>query len=210
MVFVEQPDGFDDVEVTHPAPLEGESGNSGKQTLGDSGNSVASNSDHSPEKETHHTSITPSKIPVPRERSNRILAQPLVNYWLLNNPNFRGPKEWQHHVPAVEEAGYVTIDYAMIGATLEDDPLSVKEAKDRPDWPKWKEAMDTEITQLTKHSTFKLIDLPSDRKAIASKWVYRIKRNHIRTITKHKARLMAKGCSQIPGIDFVETFTSVM
>ena len=88
VVFMEQPDGFDDVEVTHPAPLEGESGNSGKQTLGDSGNGVASNSDHSPEKETHHTSITPSKIPVPRERSSRILAQPLVNYWLLNNLNF--------------------------------------------------------------------------------------------------------------------------
>ena len=29
-------------------------------------------------------------------------------------------------------------------------------------------------------------------------------------ITKHKARLVAKGCSQIPGIDFVETFAPVM
>ena len=69
---------------------------------------------------------------------------------MLNNPNSHGPKEWKHHVPAVEESGYITIDYAMIGATSEDDPLSVKEAKDRSDWPKWKVAMDTEITQLTK------------------------------------------------------------
>jgi hypothetical protein len=29
-------------------------------------------------------------------------------------------------------------------------------------------------------------------------------------ITKHKARLMVKGCSQIPRIDFVETFAPVM
>jgi Reverse transcriptase (RNA-dependent DNA polymerase) len=27
---------------------------------------------------------------------------------------------------------------------------------------------------------------------------------------KHKARLIAKGCSQIPGVDFVEMFTPVM
>ena len=99
------------------------------------------------------------------------------------------------------------VDYAMIRKALEDDLLSVKEAKDGSDWGKWKEGMDAEISQLTKQGTFKLVDLPSDQQAIVSKWVYRIKCDHNGTITKHKARLMAKGCSQIPKIDFVETFT---
>jgi Reverse transcriptase (RNA-dependent DNA polymerase) len=43
-----------------------------------------------------------------------------------------------------------------------------------------------------------------------SKWVYCIKHDHNRMITKHKVRLMVKGCSQIPRIDFMETFTPVM
>ena len=210
VVFATEERVSDVVEITHPALLEGENGNDGKRTSGekDSQAPEVEATDHLPEKETHHTS--PSRIPVPRERSSRILAQPLVNYRLLNNPSARGPKEWKHHVPAVEESGYITVDYAMIGATLKDDPLSVKEAKERSDWPKWKTAMDTEITQLTKRGTYKLVDLPPDRQAIASKWVYRIKRDHIGEITKHKARLVAKGCSQIPGIDFVETFAPVM
>jgi hypothetical protein len=71
-------------------------------------------------------------------------------------------------------SGHIMIDYAMIGASLEDDPLSVKEAKNRMDWPKWKVAMDTEIMQLTKQGTYKLVDLPPDHQAIASKWVYHI------------------------------------
>jgi hypothetical protein len=69
---------------------------------------------------------------------------------LLNNPNSHGPKEWQHQVLAVEESGFITVDYAMIRASLEDDPLLVKEAKGRPDWEKWKEGMDAKISQLTK------------------------------------------------------------
>ena len=51
-----------------------------------------------------------------------------------------------------------------------------------------------------------MVDLPSDWQAIASKWVYCIEHDHNGTIIKHKVRLMAKGCSQIPGIDFMETF----
>src|SRR5271168_5016997 len=55
-----------------------------------------------------------------------------------------------------------------------------------------------------------MVDLPPDRKAIASKWVFRIKQDHNGKIVKNKARLVAKGFSQIPGIDFVETFAPVM
>ena len=132
------------------------------------------------------------------------------NYRVLNNPNARGPKEWQHQVPAIEENGYISVDYAMIGATLEDDPISLKEAKERSDWNKWKEAMDAEIDQLTKRGTYKLVELPPDRQAIASKWVYRIKRDHNGKIIKYKGRLVAKGFSQIQGVDFVETFAPVM
>src|ERR1700678_2441230 len=101
-----------------------------------------------------------SFIPVHREKLTQILAQPLLNYRVLNNPAARGPKKWQHQVPTMEETGHISVDYAMIGALLEDDPTSLKEAKASSDWPKWKEAMDAEIDQLTKQGTYKMVDLP--------------------------------------------------
>src|ERR1700678_3477690 len=47
-------------------------------------------------------------------------------------------------------------------------------------------------------------------KAIACKWVYRIKQDHEGKITCYKGRLVAKGFTQIPRIDFTETFAPVM
>ena len=38
----------------------------------------------------------------------------------------------------------------MIGTTLKDDLLSVKEAKGRSDWEKWKVGMNAKISKLTK------------------------------------------------------------
>src|ERR1700678_3871696 len=195
VVFETQIKKTDKVEISHTVPIEGESGDNNRKV----------------EMETENTQKQKqSLIPVPRENSARILAQPLLNYRVLNDPSARGPKEWQHHVPTTEENGHISVDYAMIGASLEDDPTSLKEAKTRSDWPKWKEAMDTEIDQLTKRGTYKMVDLPPDQKAIASKWVFRIERDHNGIMVKHKASLVAKRFGQIPGIGLVETFGRLM
>jgi hypothetical protein len=51
--------------------------------------------------------------------------------------------------------------------------------------------------------------LPSHKKSIGIKWVYKTKLNKKGQIEKHKARLVAKGFSQQPGTDYGETFASV-
>ncbi|GJZ20757.1 ribonuclease H-like domain-containing protein [Tanacetum coccineum] len=51
--------------------------------------------------------------------------------------------------------------------------------------------------------------LPSDRKAIGSKWVYKIKYMSSGKIDRYKARLLAKGFNQKEGIDFDATFSPV-
>ena len=48
-------------------------------------------------------------------------------------------------------------------------------------------------------------DLPNGRKTIKCKWVFKIKRNGI-----FRARLIACGYSQIPGVDFLEHFAPVI
>lgn len=59
------------------------------------------------------------------------------------------------------------------------------------------------------NSTWTLVPLPSGRKAIRCKWLFKVKRNLDGSISYRKARLVAKGCSQVPGCYFKETFCPV-
>jgi len=70
--------------------------------------------------------------------------------------------------------------------------------------------MDKEIKMIEKNYTWELMQKPEDKEIIGLKWVYKIKYNEDGTIQKHKAQLVAKGYSQLPGVDFNETFALVM
>ncbi len=48
------------------------------------------------------------------------------------------------------------------------------------------------------------MDLPPGEKAIGSSWVFRIKRHSDGSIEHYKARIVAQGCSQRPGRDYLE------
>ena len=74
----------------------------------------------------------------------------------------------------------------------------------------WKEAMNTEMNALYENDTFEIVELPSDRKAIGSKWVYKIKYKSSGEIDRFKARLVVQGFSQKEGVDFDETFSPVV
>ena len=54
--------------------------------------------------------------------------------------------------------------------------------------------------------TWVLSPLPSGRKAIGSRWFFKIKRHDDGTIEKFKARFVAQGFSQVFGNDYDETF----
>jgi hypothetical protein len=70
--------------------------------------------------------------------------------------------------------------------------------------------MDEEMESLDKNETWDLVDLPTGRNIISSKWVFKKKLNAEGKVEKYKAQLVAKGYSQVEGIDFGEIFSPVV
>ncbi|KAK2370871.1 putative mitochondrial protein [Trifolium repens] len=73
----------------------------------------------------------------------------------------------------------------------------------------WKEAMNEEINSIEKNKTWRLVELPPQKKPVSVKWIFKIKRNPDGSILKHKARLVARGFLQQQGIDYNEVYAPV-
>jgi hypothetical protein len=91
----------------------------------------------------------------------------------------------------------------------DDDPRTIREAVDSEDGNLWKRAMEEEMASLDKNEPWDLVELPTRRKPIGSKWVFKKKLNAEGKVEKYKSRLVAKGYSQVEGIDFGEIFSPV-
>jgi hypothetical protein len=86
------------------------------------------------------------------------------------------------------------------------EPIGFKEVvKDE----KWKNAMDEEIKAIEKNNTWELTTIPKEQNPIGVKWVFKAKKNAKREIERYKVRLVAKGYSQQPEIDYGEVFAPV-
>jgi hypothetical protein len=81
------------------------------------------------------------------------------------------------------------------------DVTKLSQAEQKP----WRQAMDDEIKSLMEHNVWKLVVLPPGRVPVKGRWVYAIKSD-----SRKKAHFVAKGFTQIYGIDFEETFSPVM
>ena len=70
--------------------------------------------------------------------------------------------------------------------------------------------MSEELDALQQNNTWSLVPRPVNANIVGSKWVYRTKFKEDGSIDKYKARLVAQGYTQIPGLDFEETFSPVI
>jgi hypothetical protein len=91
----------------------------------------------------------------------------------------------------------------------DDDPRTVREAMDSEDGKFWKKAMDEEMAALDKNEAWDLVELSNRINPIGNKWLFKNKLNADGKVEKYKDRLVAKGYSQVEGIDFGEIFSLV-
>lgn len=70
--------------------------------------------------------------------------------------------------------------------------------------------MEAEIQALKDNKTWEIVDLPKGKRAIGSKWVYKIKFKSDGSLERFKASLVAKGFNQKYSIDYEETISPVI
>jgi len=87
---------------------------------------------------------------------------------------------------------------------------SVKDALAGPDSAAWTAAMEKEKEQLKKYGVYEELDnLPSGKKTVDTKWVLREKFDQTGKLEKRKARLTARGFTQIYGLHYDNTYAPV-
>ncbi|GKA03028.1 putative ribonuclease H-like domain-containing protein [Tanacetum coccineum] len=75
--------------------------------------------------------------------------------------------------------------------------------------PSWIEAMQEELLQFKLQEVWTLVDLPSGKRDIGTKWVFRNKKDKRGIMIKNKARLVAQRYTQEEEIDYDEVFALV-
>ena len=146
---------------------------------------------------------TPVPIPV---STAPISAKPIRRSNRLAQTNF---VDDQWHGPNARNA-YLASEFVMISESLpDDDPRTLADALALPDGEKYKTAIIAELDNLIGKGTFVEVILPPGRKAIGCRWVFKRKRDADGNVIKYKARLVAQGFSQQPGVDYEETYAPV-
>ena len=84
------------------------------------------------------------------------------------------------------------------------------EAIDSPNHKEWMDAMRDELDSKARIDVWELLDLHLGRNVIGNKWVFKVTRWADGSLDRFKARLMAKGYTQVEGVDYEETFSPMV
>jgi hypothetical protein len=122
-----------------------------------------------------------------------------------------------HHGRATASAavevkhGHPEIEFAMAsGGSPGAEPRTAQEALNSPQSNAWADAMEEEINQLEKANAWEIVIPPPSANVLRSRYVFRTKHDSNNEVDRYRARFVAKGNTQVYGIDYTETFAPVV
>jgi len=89
------------------------------------------------------------------------------------------------------------------------DKLRVYEARNEADWPDFDAANKVEVQALWDNGTWEMVPLPAGKKVIRTELLCERKRGPAGEIAKYKGRLVVRGDTQVPYVDYTETWAPV-
>lgn len=101
-------------------------------------------------------------------------------------------------------------DRALISILEIPEPKILNEAKRSIYWSEWERALEDEILSLKENNVWHVVPRPDGRKIVNGKWVFKVKGNALGEVERFKARYVAKGFTQVQGLDYEETFAPVV
>jgi transposase InsO family protein len=157
----------------------------------------------------------PSSQPAP-QRDNSPVARESEPSQADDDPAEEDDAEVQHLAELCRAGGGPLLNYLLLKAVapVESAPNRSKirewNFRDIARLPKaeqeeWISACQDELKALNGRGVFQLVDPPQGRKVIRNRWVFDVK-----TDGRKKARLVARGDSQIEGLDFSEVYSPVV
>jgi hypothetical protein len=102
------------------------------------------------------------------------------------------------------------IDYECYMIQHQPEPRSIKQVYKSSEKDQWIQAMSKEIQSLRNNKTWRLVDKPSGKNIVGSRWVFKRKLDSRGNVIEYKARLVAQGYSQKYGADYFEVFAPVV
>eukprot|EP00253_Pinus_taeda_P011591 PITA_11591 len=94
---------------------------------------------------------------------------------------------------------------ALMSKCVVTEPSFFEEAMEDPAWV---DAMVEEYDSIVRNSAWEIVPRPEGKLVVGSRWVYKVNQAADESVEK-KARFVARGFSQIEGIDYEETFAPV-
>lgn len=150
----------------------------------------------------HQDCVTPASEVAAEGGDSRLSPVPLVSQQ-------RPVRSTRSRLP-VKYTDYET-DFSLLAQDYPlAEPRSFEEAVSLPDNHEWKVAMKNELQSMISNNVWKLVDRPPNVNVVKCKWVYKLKYDAKGNFQKFKARLVARGFTQIKGVDYNDTFSPVV
>lgn len=86
------------------------------------------------------------------------------------------------------------------------EPKSYRMAMKSPNAKEWRAACDKEMKNIQDMGVWEIVNRPKDAPVVGGRWHLKLKLHLDGTVSKYKARYVAKGYTQTEGVNFNDTY----